>query len=104
MQGSRAHILVNSKIIWAYQRTTTHRTNGIKTGTSYEIVFYDINKKRTSIAVSSESNVQDALQHINNMMPWVVVGYQDEIFRLYQKEFQEFLKLRYNQYDPSQMI
>ena len=104
VQGSRAHILVNSKIIWAYQRTTTHRTNGIKTGTSYEIVFYDINKKRTSIAVSSESNVQDALQHINNMMPWVVVGYQDEIFRLYQKEFQEFLKLRYNQYDPSQMI
>ena len=104
MQGSKAHILLNSKIIWAYQRTTTHRTNGIKTGTSYEIVIYDINKKRTSIAVSGEGRAQEALQQIDRVMPWVVVGYQDEIFRLYQKEFQEFLQLRYNQYDPSQMV
>lgn len=104
MQGTKAHILVNSKIIWAYQRTTTHRTNGIKTGTSYEIIFYDINKKRAAISVAGESKVQDALQHISRVMPWVVVGYEDEIYRMYQKDFQGFLQLRYNQNDPSQMI
>jgi len=54
--------------------------------------------------VSGEGRAQEALQQIDRVMPWVVVGYQDEIFRLYQKEFQEFLQLRYNQYDPSQMV
>ena len=46
MTGRRTRVIVNDKIVWAYQQSTTHRTNGIKTGTTYEILVYLLNEKK----------------------------------------------------------
>lgn len=105
MNGNKPHILVNDQVIWAYQQNTTHRTNGIKTGTTHEILVYLLNnKKNAHIYVPKEEIGAEVLEYINQLMPRAVVGYSDELVQLYQKDYQGFLQLRYNtpEQQPSQ--
>lgn len=96
MGGNKPHIIVNDQVIWAYQQNTTHRTNGIKTGTTHEILVYQLNNKKIAhIFVPKEALGTEVLQYINQVIPKAVVGYSDELVRLYQKDYQEFLQLRY---------
>lgn len=95
MMGSTPHVLLKDKLVWAYQNTTTHRTNGIKTGTTYSVVLNTIEKKSMHLSVASEAQAVNILQYINQDMPWVVVGYNDDIRRLYNGDFQNFLQMLY---------
>lgn len=86
-----------SKMMWAYQVTTTHRTNGIKTGTSYSVLIYvEREKNSVSLSVPNEAVSQAILEKINTTFPWVVVGFSEEIKRLFNKDRAQFLALRYN--------
>lgn len=98
IDGSVPTAIPASKMMWAYQVTTTHRTNGIKTGTSYSIMIYVDRDKKPSITLSvpSEAVSQAILQRINTSFPWVVVGFSEEIKRLFNKDRAQFLALRYN--------
>lgn len=97
ISGSDARAIPNSKMMWAYQNTVTHRTNGVKTGTTYNVMIFDeITPKGHTFAVANESIAQDMLTLINTTLPWVVVGYSDELKKLYNKNRAQFLQLRYN--------
>lgn len=97
MTGSKPHAVPNEKIVWAYQKTTTHRTNGIKTGTTYQIALNTYEKKAFCISIQSESVGQEILGCINETMPWAVVGYNDDLNKLYCKDYQNFLQICYNE-------
>ncbi|MCM1188601.1 MAG: hypothetical protein NC541_04840 [bacterium] len=87
----------NSKIVWAYQNTTTHRTNGIKTGVTYSVMIYaDGEKNAHTIPVSTEAIAQDILKKMIDTMPWVIVGYSDDLKKLFNKDRAQFLQLKYN--------
>ena len=87
----------NNKMLWAYQITTTHRTNGIKTGTTYSVnIFVDGYKGSFSISVPNEATAVAMLDKIANTFPWVVVGFTDQISNLFHKNRAQFLALRYN--------
>ncbi len=90
-------MLSNEKIVWAFQRTTTHRTNGIKTGTTYEIALKNYEKKNFQVSVPNEQTGQEILQYIVEAMPWVVVGYNNDLNKMFSGDYQNFLQLRYNQ-------
>ena len=97
INGSDARAIPNGKIMWAYQNTVTHRTNGVKTGTTYNVMIYDeITPKGHTFSVANESIAQDILNLLNTSFPWVVVGYSDELKKLYNKDRSQFLGLRYN--------
>lgn len=96
MSGSKPHAIPNDKLVWAFQRTITHRTNGIKTGTTYEVVLNNYDKKSFHISVAKENMSVEILQYIGQTMPWVVVGYNDDLNKLYNKDYQNFLQLCYN--------
>lgn len=102
MLGSKAHVISNAKIVWAYQKNTTHRTNGIKTGTTYDIVYKTYERKNFQVSIPNEQTGQELLQYLNETMPWIVIGFDNDINNLYQKDYQNFLQLRYNQvpHDP----
>jgi len=96
MIGNKPQLVVNDQIVWAYQQTTTHRTNGIKTGTSYGILIYQLNSKKASnIYVPNAAVAGEVLQYMNETMPKAVIGYSDDLSKLYRKNKQEFLQLRY---------
>ena len=113
--GSKPHVLVNDEIVWAYQKTTTHRTNGIKTGTTYSVVLNAINKKKYEaqhifekrqfdISAAGESGALEILEYINEVMPWVVLGYDNDLSRLYNKDCKSFLDIRYTKVEHNQSI
>lgn len=113
MIGNKPHAVVNDAIVWAYQKTTTHRTNGIKTGTSYSVSLNVINKekyesqhrfekKQFDLAVAGEKNAREVLGYINQTMPWVMLGYDNDLNRLYHNNCQEFLEILYLKTDRSQ--
>ncbi len=95
--GSIPRALPNNKMMWAYQNTVTHRTNGVKTGTTYNVmVFAETAPKGLTFPVANEAVAQDMLNYFNATLPWVVVGYSDELKKLYNKDRTQFLSLRYN--------
>ncbi len=95
--GAETRALPNSKIMWTYQSTITHRTNGIKTGTTYNVIlFLDGYKKEITLSVPDEATAQKMLQKMGSIFPWVVVGYSDELKKLFNKNRDQFLQLRYN--------
>ncbi len=97
MTGRRTRVIVNDKIVWAYQQSTTHRTNGIKTGTTYEILVYLLNEKKARrINMPGEEKAGEVLQYMYDNIPTAVVGYTDELLSLFNKDYQGFLNLRYH--------
>lgn len=97
MSGSNPRLIPNSKLLWAYQTTTTHRRNGINVGTTYSIVMYVDDKRNcVTLQMPNEANTQEMLKRINTTLPWVVVGYSDELKRMFNKDRAQFLGLRYN--------
>lgn len=98
MQGAVPKALPMNKMEWVYQITTTHRRNGIKTGTSYSIMIYMERGDSLSVTIQvpNEAVSQAILDKINSTYPWVVVGYSEEIKRLFNKDRSQFLSLRYN--------
>ena len=97
MQGSIPKAIPNAKIMWAYQTTITHRTNGIKTGTTYSVMIYvDGVKNNITLSMPNEAITRDMLRKMDETLPWVVVGYTDDLKRLFNKDRAQFLELRYN--------
>lgn len=97
MNGATPRAIPNNKIMWTYQNTTTHRTNGVKTGTTYSVMVYvEGFKNAFSIGVPDESTAQDILKKMNEIFPWVVVGYSDDLRKMFNKDRAQFLQLRYN--------
>lgn len=97
LNGSEPRAIPNGKIMWAYQNTTTHRTNGIKTGVTYSVmIFADGYKNSFNIGVPNEATAQDILKKMNEIFPWVVVGYSEDLRKMFNKDRAQFLQLRYN--------
>lgn len=96
MNGSDVRAIPNNKIVWAYMNTITHRTNGVKTGTTYNVQIETEEQGGYIVSVDNEDMALDMLKKFNEMLPWVVVGYSDELKTLFRKNRAEFLNLRYN--------
>jgi len=97
LSGSSARAIQNSKMMWVYQNTITHRTNGVKTGTTYNVMVFDeATPKGHSFSVANETVAQEMIEYIGGTLPWVVIGYSDELKKLYNKNRSQFLDLRYN--------
>lgn len=95
--GSCVRAIPNNKIMWAYQNTVTHRTNGIKTGTTYNVMIYaETRKTDICLSVPNEATAQEMLQKMSNMFPWIVIGYSDQLKKMFNKDRAQFLNLRYN--------
>ena len=97
ISGATPKAIPNSKIMWTYQTTTTHRTNGIKTGTSYSLmVFVEGVKNNVTLSMPNEAVTREILRKMDETLPWVVVGYTDDLKRMFNKDRAQFLNLRYN--------
>lgn len=94
-QENKPYMFLNRDIVWAYQMTTSHSTNGIKTGTTYSLYVWDVNKKNYQI-IMSESAVKDAMAYMKQHMPWVILGYSEALKREYSRNFNNFLEMLYN--------
>ena len=97
MEGSKPRAIPNSKVLWTYQNTTTHRTYGIKTGTTYSVMIWvDGWKNAANLSMPNEATAQEMLKRFSAQFPWVIVGYSDDLQQMYNKNRAQFMQLRYN--------
>lgn len=89
----------NNQIVWAYQITTTHRTNGIKTGTSYSLNIFTHDRKSQSVGMPNEETSIAVLEYIGAQFPWVILGYSEDLKKTFQKDYETFLSYKYNKVD-----
>ncbi len=77
-------------VVWVYKKITQRRVNFIPTGKTFSIVIYLKDKSELS-AQMNEGLVNQAIVQIQAKIPWVIAGYSDEVQRLWNKNFPEFL-------------
>ncbi|MDO5601818.1 MAG: hypothetical protein Q4G07_03525 [Oscillospiraceae bacterium] len=92
-EGAKQKLLETPHIIWAYQSTTQHRTNGIKTGKTYALMLCDDQGKTTALG-ASEKEVQEMLAYMDEHFPHIVLGYKQELDHLYRSDRARFRQLR----------
>ena len=100
-QGNKAWILKNSDMIWAYMLNVTHRTYGIKVGVTKTLIVYTKNKKKYSINLKKSDDVTSILNKLSEINSTIVTGYSDELKKLFKKDFDSFVNLRYSQESAS---
>jgi len=97
VSGPKIKGVPNKQIMWAYLNTITHKRNGITTGTTYNVILRtEAMPNGHTFTVPSESVAQDVLQKMNEMFPWVVVGYSEDLKKMFNKDRAQFLQMRYN--------
>lgn len=89
MNGTKAEIVVNKDLVWGYyfRRTGRHSVS--------EMRLFTKDKKMICISMT-ENETQEALQYYASEQPQMIVGYTKELEKTYQKNFSEFLELKYN--------
>lgn len=74
--------LMTSDIVWIYQSTTTHRTNGIRTGTSYAVTVCSKSEpkktRRHTLPVKNEAMALEVIADLHQYIPDAVYGYSPE--------------------------
>lgn len=89
MTGNKAQILANKDLVWGYYFRRTGR-NSVS-----EMRLFTREKRMFGINLS-ENNTQQALKIYGAEQPHMVIGYTGELEKMYNKNFNEFLELRYN--------
>jgi hypothetical protein len=80
------------RLMWVYKKVTSHSTNFIPTGKTYELLMHD-NFGREHTLKMSEDRIHETIEQINNYAPWAVVGYSDEIKALWDRQRDDFYAL-----------
>lgn len=83
------------KLVWAYEHVTTHRTNFIVTGHTYQLALGFMDGKKQFIPLNSEQEVLDIMRIIADRCPHIVLGYTDELQRSFSKDMNGFLQIKY---------
>lgn len=85
LSGADSVLLRPWDVAWAYQSTTQHRTNGIPTGKTYAVVLRTMDGAQYTLPVKKEEDAQRLLEAMQTSLPGVVLGYTEEIEKLYRQ-------------------
>lgn len=89
MSGTTAQIVQNHDLVWGYYFRRTGK-NSVS-----QMQLYTADKKSIYINLSEELT-KEALRYYGEEQPQMIIGYDSELERMYQKSFQAFLDLKYN--------
>lgn len=89
---------LNKNMAWAYLYRTKHYRNGLYTGSSYNVLIFEANGTKQMGDIAAKKNLSEQiLEYYANNFPHMVVGYSDDLKRLYHNDHNAFLALRYQQ-------
>ena len=86
---------LKNDLIWAYYNETKHYTNGIPSGSTFNIYLY-LNKNNKDLIVINVGNKKKTLAVIETLAEKIdtaMFGYTDELKKLHNTNFQEFLNI-----------
>lgn len=97
VQEETARAIPIKDLVWVYKAKTIHKVEFIPVAKTYALNAYvDGSKMPTELKVPNEAAADEILSAIEQRFPWVVVGHSKELAALWEKNYQEFLNLRFN--------
>lgn len=89
--GATTRLLPVEQVVWAYQQTTQHRTNGIPTGKTHALMLNLENGKQLAIGMK-EDQARELLAAFDQRYPNMLLGYTKERAELYRKDRTAFCR------------
>ncbi len=89
VQGFKAHIMTNKDLVWGYYFRRTGK-NSVS-----ELRLFDAKKNRYFISMSEEC-AHEALGYYSSEQLQMIAGYSSDLEKMFNKNFHEFLDLRYH--------
>lgn len=83
------------KIVWIYLDVTTHKRNFITVRTDYKIAIGFADGDRQFANAKNEESAKQHIQKLAELCPQAILGYSDELNKMFNKDLNGFLKLRY---------
>lgn len=90
--GGSTLFLPAEDLLWAYTQVITHKRGFITTGRTYSVILRTKKGKRFDHIVSSEENAKEVLNRIQQILPWVILGYSNELQKTYAKNRAELIR------------
>ena len=94
IRGNKIRILKNADYIWAYYKETRTTRRGVTT-TTRQIALANRNKKFTLVTIPSEEVARNILGIYSETQPQIVLGFNDDLQKLFRENFDQFLLLPY---------
>jgi hypothetical protein len=94
LKGTKIRVIKNQDYIWAYYKETRTTRRGI-TNFTRQIALADRNKKFKLITIHSEEDARKILGIYAETQPQMVLGFNEDLQKLFKNNFQQFLLLPY---------
>lgn len=82
------------QIAWAYTHQVNHQKYGRTISTTYSIMLYTEDKKQHSLGMPSKTICDQVIDELNRKCPAGIFGYSDQLKQLFNKNYDEFTRLR----------
>ncbi|MBQ8278810.1 MAG: hypothetical protein IJZ23_03120 [Roseburia sp.] len=85
-----------SKVVWVYKQVVNHKRYFITVGKTYALALGFADGTRHIAVVKNEASADEHIQQLQQLCPNAVFGYSPELDKMFKKDFNQFLTLRYN--------
>lgn len=82
------------QIAWAYTHQVNHQKYGRTISTTYSIMLYTEDKKQHTLGMPGKAMCDQVIAELNRKCPAGIFGYSDQLKQLFNKNYDEFTRLR----------
>ena len=93
IKGDTVNFAETRELMWVFKIVTQNRFYGIKVGKSYQIEVKLNDGSGMALPMKNEKMCDDVIAYIEKMVPYIILGYNDELNSLYNKNPQELERI-----------
>lgn len=82
------------QVAWAYMHQVNHQKYGRTVSTDYSILLFTEDKKQHQLSMPSKDACNQLIDELNRKCPAGIFGYSDELKQMFNKNYDEFTRLR----------
>ena len=92
--SAKTEIFPLRQVAWVYTHQINHQKYGRTVSTSYTIMLYTEDKKQHQLTMPSKDACNQFIDELNRKCPAGIFGYSDELKQMFNKNYDEFTRLR----------
>lgn len=92
--SAKTDVFALRQLAWAYTHQVNHQKYGRTVSTSYSIMVYTEDKKSHQLTMPSKAASDQVIDELNKKCPAGIFGYSDQLKQLFNKNYDEFTRLR----------
>ncbi len=92
-----------TQLAWAYKYAVAHKRYFITVSKSYYLMLGFTDGKFSQISMKNEATVDKYVNELQAYYPRIIAGYTDELAKMFRKNREEFLEIRYYAADNASM-